>query len=497
MELSVRRTAHVCVGLWLSALAAAVPPGARALDGGTLRVDPDNGWKAFEIISQGDNPAGDGSSHVMPAIFDGAGAYLVDESTLRIQVNHETGDASVSEVDLDRAALQTAISNMISNGSTGGVRFVDAARQAYDRWSDDAGASWTTTTSTSNTSFSRFCSSQAYAPNTFGAGRGFVDQLYITGEEVSSGRLFVLDSLGRDFYQLTAVVGSAAGGIGGMPADAWENAALIDTGETDHVALLLAADGGTQTLQLYVGVKGRDVDGNPSSDILARNGLAYGSWYFLNSSYPPSLGNTNAGTFDTTISGALRSSKLEDVDTSPADPTRMVLGDQNSGVFVLDFDLVFGPGFDAGASGFSVTKISNESGGSNSLDSPDNLEWSAPAILNGIEHPEGLIWINEDNSSGEIWQMNPDGSGKIRIGNTTVSGESTGIFDLSELVGYLPGSILISNNQGSPASMSLLINPNATLAPPPTELPSLTWTLQGTLIIALAGAGRSVVRRLR
>lgn len=439
-------------------------PWTSALDDGTSPINTFNDWEAIEVITQSDNPSGDGYDWSMPGIFDGAGAFLVDPATLRVQVNHETGDATISDVDIDLASLRVAIDNVVNTGDTGGVSFVLSARQAYDRWSSNGGASFTNTTSPSNTSFSRFCSSQAYAPDTFGPDRGFVDQLYITGEEVGGGRLFVLDSIARDLYQLSGTVGSASDGIGGMSFDAWENAALVDTGETDYVALLLSPDGGSQNMKLYIGEKGRDSDGDPSRSFLARNGLAYGSWYYLNSSLP-SLGNTNNGTFDTSSSGALSSSKLEDIDTSPSDPTMVVLGDQNSGVFTLDFDLVFSPGFDAGASSFTVTKISNGSGGIGSLDSPDNVDWTDATMLGGTSYPQGLIFVNEDNDSGEIWQMNPDGSSKVRIGNTTVDGESTGIFDLSEMVGYVPGSILITTSQGSPASMTVLINPNLETSP--------------------------------
>jgi len=444
----------LCAVLWL----LVVNP-AQAIDGGTLRVNTLNGWEAFEVITQGDNPTGDGFNYSMPSIFDGASAWLVDPFTLRVQVNHEKTDASISEIDLNLANLRAAISNMIDNGNTGGVSFVLSARQAYGRWSDNGGSSFTNTSSTSNTSFSRFCSSQAYIPNTFGPDRGFVDHLYVTGEEVSGGRLFALDSINRDLYQLSGTTGSAPGGIGGMPFDAWENAALLDTGETEYVALLLSPDGGSEELKLYIGEKGRDTSGNVSNSILARNGLAYGSWYYLNGSLP-SLGNTNGGTFDTSSSGALSSTKLEDIDTSPSDPTRVVLGDQDSGVFTLDFDLVFSGGFSSGASSFTVTKISNEGGGGGSLSSPDNVDWTNPTTLGGTFYSEGLIFVNEDNDSGEIWHMNPDGSNQVQIGSTTVNGESTGIFDLSNLVGYAPGSILITNNQGTPASMTVLINPN-------------------------------------
>ena len=68
----------------------------------------------------------------------------------------------------------------------------------------------------------------------------------------------------------------------------------------------------------------------------------------------------------------------------------------------------------------------------------------------------------------------PDGSDPSLIGDTArVRGatESTGIFDVSHFVGYLPGSIVLTNNQGSGSSLTVLINPDATLVvPEPTSL---------------------------
>ena len=125
-----------------------------------------------------------------------------------------------------------------------------------------------------------------------------------------------------------------------MPFDPFENAALVDTGETSYIALVLSPDGGSQLLKLYIGVKGTDAtgktNGNLASSFLARNGLAYGSWYYFKGSLPASVGSTNSGTFGTSSSGGLLSSKLEDVDTSPSFPTRVVLGDQDSGVFTFN-----------------------------------------------------------------------------------------------------------------------------------------------------------------
>ena len=103
----------------------------------TPQVVPRNGWRAFEVISAGDDPNGDGFDWTMPQTFDGVGAQLVNGSTLRLQVNHEVSDATISEVDLDLANLKTAIANVIRTGNTGSVAFVRSARQAYQRWTND------------------------------------------------------------------------------------------------------------------------------------------------------------------------------------------------------------------------------------------------------------------------------------------------------------------------------------------------------------------------
>ena len=104
-----------------------------AINGGTLRVNPRNCWRAFEVITVGDNPAG-GANYAMPGTFDGLGASPTGPSELRVLVNHENTDANVSEVNLNLANFQTAIGNVIAGGTTGGVTFVNAAQQAYGRW---------------------------------------------------------------------------------------------------------------------------------------------------------------------------------------------------------------------------------------------------------------------------------------------------------------------------------------------------------------------------
>jgi hypothetical protein len=155
---------------------------------------------------------------------------------------------------------------------------------AYDKWTADGGNTWSTNVDKSSTRFCRFCSSQYLPAEAFGTNRGFQDHIYITGEECDDGRLFALDVNNdkgtRNLYVVSGITGSMPPpapippsppklvptttsvntlddddvdddddnfgipgyeeGNGGMPFDSWENAAIIDTGETNHIALLLS-----------------------------------------------------------------------------------------------------------------------------------------------------------------------------------------------------------------------------------------------------------------
>lgn len=68
---------------------------------------------------------------------------------------------------------------------------------------------------------------------------------------------------------------------------------------------------------------------------------------------------------------------------------------------------------------------------------------------------------------GETWMMEPDGTDLTLIADMIgLSGatETSGVLDISSEVGYKPGSVLLSSNQGSNASLTVLINPDAALA---------------------------------
>jgi hypothetical protein len=115
-------------------------------------------------------------------------AYVTnDGADIRVLLNHETpwacdtsSESSVSEVILDRTALKDAINNYLQTESTGDVSFVKHIDKAYDTYRAKDG---TVVSSFGGNGFIYFCSGHLHKPNEFGMGRGFVDALYIFGEE--------------------------------------------------------------------------------------------------------------------------------------------------------------------------------------------------------------------------------------------------------------------------------------------------------------------------
>ena len=98
---------------------------------------------------------------------------------------------------------------------------------------------------------------------------------------------------------------------------------------------------------------------------------------------------------------------------SSSDLARMllvVLADQNSGVYILDFRLGFSNAtgyFSAGSSSFTIRKLNLPD------DDYDNVEWSK----------DGSIFIQMDNSVGKIIRYSPSSGTIANVAYPTGSGE--------------------------------------------------------------------------
>ena len=445
----------------------AVTSSAFALDGANpLNMDLLNGWEAFELVTQtndisdfSDPGYGDTASR---GEYDGLGAYL-DGETLSIFVNHENGDAAISRVDLDLADFRQAVNHHIDDGATPfPASIVTGMGYAYDTIYDytyhaidapDPVAEGTVEVGIyGDANFRDFCSGTAHRANSFGPGRGFVDEIYMTGEEHRPGKFFALDSATRTLWQVRDF----------RSAD-WENAAMVDTGNTTHVAMLLNSDSDGDFgdyMRFYVGKKGIDANDDGQIDFLERNGLRGGTLYYL---FADDGFDTldlpdgeMTGTWNTFTRGAFREQKVEDVHTNPHDGTQLVFAASRDGVYTMDFNMRFaGDEFDILNSTVTINQIDAASDAP--IGAPDNLVWSA----------NGKVYVQEDGNGDDMFEMNPDGTGLEQI--ASAYSEPSGIFDVSEWAGYRPGSVFLTSIMGggtAGAQLSVMISPDAAVPEP-------------------------------
>jgi len=453
--------------------------GATALDGNnSLELNLFNSWDAFELVTHGDDisaisDTGYGTTATR-SVYDGLGGYL-SGGTLSIFINHETTPASISRLELDLSDFQQAIASTIDSGATAFPSSIATAMGfAYDTIFDDTYHAMTNPNPVAsgtiavanygNSNFSRFCSGSSYLAESFGTDRGFVNQMYMTGEEVGGGKFYAMESATRTLWEVPDV-----------GTDPWENATLVDTGTTTHVAVILMPDGGSQKIKMYVGKKGVDANGDGGIDFLERNGLRGGTVHYFDpdgaTTTLPDNGGQISGKWSTSTSGALVETKLEDIHTNPADGTQAVFADQTDGVYTIDISLSFtGDVLDTANSTATIKQVVNNS---TFINSPDNLTWSA----------DGRIYIQEDGGGDDMWHVNDDGTGITQIASAL--SEPSGIYDVSGLVGYSAGSVLLTSMQGSPAQLAALINPSATAIPEPTS--ACVWALAGLSLLLRRG----------
>ncbi|WP_094556159.1 choice-of-anchor I family protein [Synechococcus sp. 1G10] len=397
------------------------------------------------------------ASYVPPGILDGLGAYDNGDGTYTVLANHELGStagygyalkdfAAGEELRGARISRFIVDKDIDDNASNGFQSKVLAAGLAYERIFDAKGQLVTGADQLGG-GLSRFCSSTYLEARSFGQGRGFRDDIYLTGEETSEGLMYALDVKTAELHAVPAL--GRAG---------WENATLIDTGKSKTVALLLADDN-TAGLLLWVGTKG-------GNGFLAQNGMAAesGSLYTWKPAaggigsaggapgIPDSadlavtaIGSSQAGSWVKVGSGSevaswsedqlkakvvdvggLQLSRIEDIHTNPLNGRQAVVATTGNGDFgaadlygnllTLDFSGAFDrKGLLATANTTSLRVIYDGdelTGGAPQagVRNPDNLVWSA----------DGFIYVQEDRSvpggagvgqfgsnEAAIWKLNP------------------------------------------------------------------------------------------
>lgn len=426
-----------------------------ALDGvNPLEFSPMAGWKGFELVSRDDDISLIGDSEygttASLGVYDGLGTFL-SGNDLSVWINHETYRSAISRLELNRTNLQQAIASKIDDGTTPfpssiatGMGY--AYDTIFDRMYHAEYNPYPVATGTVNVglygynNFTRFCSGTSYLPNSFAANRGFVNHIYLTGEETfrPTGQFYALDPTTRTLWE-----------VPDLSKGSWENAALVDTGNTNHVALVLNEDDFPAPIRLYVGEKNVDVNKDGEIDFLERNGLRGGQIYFFD---PDDGFDTTdlpdgfvTGTWNRSFNDALFESKIEDVHTNPHNGMQTVFAGEDDGVYTMDLSLTFANGqFDP----YATVTIDQIVSNGNPITEPDNLTWSN----------NGKIYVQEDGQDG-IWEINSDGTGGQKIAQA--NGEPSGIIDISATVAYRAGSVFLTSVQW-PAQLGVLISPTAT-----------------------------------
>lgn len=445
-----------------------------ALDGARpLNLTLMNGWKGLELLTQADDisafaDAGYGAT-ASRGRYDGLGFFL-NGNQAQLLVNHETADAAISRVDLDVTALRQSIDNVRAGAPLTGT-FVRGMGYAYNQVYD------TTYHAVSNPNpvasgvagvaaygaarLDRFCSGSHYLPEQFGPGRGFADPIYITGDEVSGGKFYGVDPVQRNFWELNSL------GLG-----FWENATIVDTGNTTNVAMILASDNGTAPgdyLQMYVGTKGLDANSDGAVDFLERNGLRGGTIYYFD---PDGAASTTdlpdgavAGLWSTSTTGALRDTKIEDITVNPRNGFQVAFNGQLDGVYAIDLTFNFASGaFVLSTSSVTIRQVRDND--IQPIDSPDNIDWSR----------DGNLYVNEDGSGNGVFMVSLDGLTITQL--ATGASETTGIVDISDELGYTPGSVLLQALQGACASGAQIV---ALISPTANYLPAGDYDASGLI----------------
>ncbi len=477
-------------GSWriLEDLSARPQPAAGDNDAMLFPTAP--GWEVEPVYTVGEY-VGD---YLPVGILDGAGAYELDDRTVRVLTNHELRGgqgyayelasgaqlkgARISYFDIDKTTLEVKDAGLAYDTIV--ARYgAPLTQEIVDLGDPDQG------------DLRRFCSSAYYGAGSY----GLVDSIYFTGEETGGGQLFALDVASETLYAVPAV-GRAA----------YENITLLDSGDPGAIAIAVGDDRAGAPLLLYIGRKNALGDGS----FLDRNGLAQGALYAWVSDagdaspatfhrtgetrsgrfveidiHNPALagqeGRDNLGYVDQSVQDSLTTgetgarafqfSRPEDLDVNPENSAQFVLnstGHRNfpndlwGTVYVVDVD------FADLTAGIRIVYSGDDAGGGQfmlgpdfGLRSPDNLDWANDGYVYQQEDRSIRAFGDMSGQEASIWRMDPDDGALVRIAQVNRNAvlpagavdrdpddlgdwETSGILDITTLLGAETTTLLVN-----------------------------------------------------
>lgn len=211
-------------------------------------------WTTTPVLTIGESVNG----YIPPGIPDGMGAFERD-SQVDIISNHELRSSQGYAYQLSNGTELTGarITRLVFDKNS---RDLLEAGLAYDKIYNRAGDIVDESSDLDFNGLNRLCSANSAVRDQ----AGFVDDIFITGEETYGGTAFALDVANETLWA-----------VPWMGRAGWESVAVLDVPGINHshVAILIGDDRGDAPLLLYVGEK------RPNGNFLERNGLVGGSLY--------------------------------------------------------------------------------------------------------------------------------------------------------------------------------------------------------------------------
>ena len=211
-------------------------------------------WTTSPVFTIGETING----YTLPGIPDGMGAFERDDEVV-ILSNHELQNTQGYPYSLANGTELTGARVSYLSFDKGSRELMDAGL-AYDTIYNRAGQHVTHASDLDFDGLHRLCSAGSFTRGQ----AGFVDDVFLTGEETGGGTEFALDVANGELWALPW-----------MGRAAWESVAALEVTDINHthVAIVIGDDRGDAPLLLYVGEK------DPNGNFVERNGLANGKLY--------------------------------------------------------------------------------------------------------------------------------------------------------------------------------------------------------------------------
>ncbi len=452
-----------------------------------------SGWGYTGLFTVGETFA---NGYRPLGVMDGIGAYSLDAKTIRAFVSHELRPDRGAAYTLDNGTSLTGARVSYFDIDKSSLGIVNAG-QAYSKIVDRAG-NLVVDAGQLGGGLGRFCSAVLVESNGFGSGRGLADRLFFTGEEGTNGTGYALDPKTGTLHALPWL-GRAS----------FENVAVVDTGVSNKVGIVIGDDSQGAPLYLYVGEK------KAGGDILERNGLVGGKLYAWKSdagdvdprTFNGSNGDARTGAWveltvqdaskagqpgydaagfadqatlkaEAAAKGAFQFSRPEDLAVNPENGQLLAFASTGRSQFAEGADTwgtvyTVSLAFDAEGNptaGNTTIVYNGNTDATHALRSPDNLDWAgADKLL--IQEDRSTNWasvIDANPREASLLEVGLDGSVKTvaTVDRSAVpfgqvdgapadfgNWETSGIVDISALFGRKLGSVFLGDVQAHSISL--------------------------------------------